>query len=130
MQKRSKVVSRTRVCNMCHKRKRTEQFSARTAARAGHQYTCKSCNKKYHVKWLKQNQDHCNDYLRQYRKEHPGRYRCHKRVEAAVRRGDIVLGKCTRCGSKRVFAHHDDYRRWAAIKPECPSCHNSRLAVA
>lgn len=44
-------------------------------------------------------------------------------VRLAVRRGDLVRGRCETCGAERVEAHHDDYGKPLEVRWLCQKHH-------
>lgn len=62
---------------------------------------------------------------RRYRENHPEKYACHKAVQLAVKRGDLVHAKnCERCGKHcSTEAHHSDYSKPMQLTWLCLYCH-------
>lgn len=68
-----------------------------------------------------------NEKNARWKLENPDKARCHKEVESAVRKGQLVPQPCERCGSDElIHAHHDDYNFPLAVMWLCPLHHRER----
>ena len=67
-------------------------------------------------------------YTLQWRKRFPGRRLAHRRVEAALKCGDLVRPNvCERCQAETyTIAHHEDYRKPLKVNWLCDVCHAVR----
>lgn len=50
-------------------------------------------------------------YQKTIRQRHPEKYKARTMVSNALKRGQIIRGKCVRCGSENTQAHHPDYNQ-------------------
>ena len=80
---------------------------------------------RYYQEWRRRNHQHCADYLREYRRCHPGIVRAHRAVANALKTGALVRpGWCQDCGATgKLEAHHDDYSRPLDVDFLCVKCH-------
>ena len=54
------------------------------------------------------------------------RMKCHNAVSRAVKKGDLVVQPCEKCGSEKVVAHHEDYNTPLDVVWLCQACHVQR----
>ena len=69
---------------------------------------------------------HNADYLREYRKTYPNKYKAQTMVNNALRDGRLKKETaCSECDSGfSVHAHHDDYSFPLTIRWLCAACHS------
>jgi hypothetical protein len=61
-----------------------------------------------------------------HRERHPERYRARYLAYGAIKHGNLVRQPCTRCGAKKVEAHHEDYSLPYEITWLCKKHHAAR----
>ena len=59
------------------------------------------------------------EYQRIRRARFPGKYKARQAVSNAVRDGRLTKQPCEVCGSTKVQAHHDDYRKPLSVRWFC-----------
>ena len=71
------------------------------------------------------------EYLANYRKRYPRKYKAHNAVNNAIRDGKIQkVSECSECGSDfHVEAHHDDYSKPLQVRWLCAACHKQWHAL-
>lgn len=137
----------------------TEYWYADKGKPSGFCTPCKKCRLKYQSryslenaerkakrsqKWRETHREQHRDYSSQWRDEHPEEYqetkeaysinnpdkfRAHRTVHNAVRRGKlprVTLLACEDCGGKADNYHHEDYSKPLDVIPLCHSCHRKR----
>jgi len=103
----------------------------------GHVNKCKDCNKKdvRENRALKVNYYRAYDrargnrlseeYLKEYRKKCPNKYRANCMVNNAIRNNKLFRDPCEICGAtKNIHAHHDDYAKPLNVRWLCPVHHS------
>lgn len=102
----------------------------------GHLNKCKECtrsdvsknrsaNLEYYRKYDRERGNRQDaDYIREWRKKYPNKYRAHNLINNAIRSGNLVKKSCAECDSELpAHAHHDDYSEPLNIRWLCPACH-------
>jgi hypothetical protein len=82
---------------------------------SNHKCRCDSCKSA----WAKQMKMYRSRY-----EEARKRHRARSKLQAAIKRGEIVPSPCRMCSNKEVQAHHDDYDYPLIVKWFCRSHHN------
>lgn len=111
-------------CPKCGETKLLDSFARDARAPNGLRCWCKACNCKRTAEYRLENLEKCreqqratlrrtaeerNAYRREQRKLYPEKFRAHKQLLAAVKRGDVLKHPCWVCGSDRSEAHHPCY---------------------
>lgn len=65
------------------------------------------------------------EYVKEYRRTFPNKYKAHAAVNRAIRAGKLIRDKCEQCNDSHSFAHHDDYLKPLDVRWLCPSCHKA-----
>lgn len=68
----------------------------------------------------------CREVNKAWRQEDTRRYKAHKAVYSAIKKGSLVRKNCERCGSDKSLAHHEDYDKPLAVTWLCQPCHKQR----
>lgn len=123
-------------CFKCGEVKHLSDFYKHKMMADGHLNKCKECNKKDVRENRKKNIDYYRDYdksrgnrqgyqyVKEYRKRFPKKYRAHQLVKYAINAGNLVSEPCEQCGRQSdTHAHHDDYSKPLNIRWLCPPCH-------
>lgn len=63
------------------------------------------------------------EYLDNYKKRFPRKYKAHNIVSNAVRDKKLFREKCEVCGDENTHAHHDDYLKPLNVRFLCPVHH-------
>ena len=108
-------------CFKCKKIKPLSEYYKHAQMGDGHLNKCKECTKsdvgEHRLKNLdkireydrKRGSRQSPEYLGEYRRKYPNKYRAHSLVQRTIRRGDLVKKPCVVCGSEdRIEAHHDE----------------------
>ena len=125
-------------CFKCCEVKPLSEFYKHAQMADGHVNKCKPCNKKDVTDNRNKNIDKVreydrqrgnrqnSDYLREYRKTYPNKYKAQTMVNNALRDGRLKKETtCSECGSSfSVHAHHDDYSYPLTIRWLCAACHS------
>jgi hypothetical protein len=126
-----------KVCFKCNLSKPLSEFYKHSKMADGHLNKCKICTRT-DVKTHRRNNDsvreydrkrgnrQSHEYLKNYRKDNPVKYKAHNAVTNALRDGKLVKqSKCEDCLSDfHVEAHHDDYSLPLKIRWLCARCHS------
>ncbi len=59
------------------------------------------------------------EYQRVFRNRFPGKCKARRKLAYAVRTGKLLKQPCEVCGSTKVQAHHDDYRKPLSVRWFC-----------
>lgn len=122
-------------CFKCGIEKPLAEFYKHSEMADGHLGKCKACTKLdvsknrggkidyYRSYDRKRGNRQGREYVAQYRKKYPGKWRAHRMVAEAIRRGNLVACPCEQCGSSNTHAHHDDYSRPLNVRWLCPPHH-------
>lgn len=132
----------TKKCFKCGKVKDIELFYKHKGMADGHLGKCIECTKKdVHQRYSNpESKKRIVEYERKRfnnptRKENnlkyqikrrlksPGKWRCYKKVQNALRNGQLIKKPCEICGELKVQAHHKDYRKYLDVKWLCFKCH-------
>lgn len=62
---------------------------------------------------------------KKWQQANPEKYKAHKKVQGAVRRGSLVKQPCEKCGDVNVQGHHDDYSKPLVVRWLCVEHHNA-----
>lgn len=120
---------REKVCFKCSIKKELGEFYKHPKMGDGHLGKCKSCTKRdvnaryynpkfrariiaYEYKRSRRPERKlaARENLRKMRQKHPGKARCRRKVNNAIRYGRIIRLPCEVCGNQKSEAHHEDYR--------------------
>lgn len=128
-----------KTCFKCGAEKPLADYYRHKGMADGHLNKCKSCTK--NDTWQRRHNSSARDrvleydrargnrqsadYLREYRKRYPKKYRAHSSVSKAIRDGKLERQlKCEECASDfHVEAHHDDYDKPLDVRWLCAACH-------
>jgi hypothetical protein len=65
------------------------------------------------------------EYLSEYKKMYPNKYKAHTLVNNAIRDKRLFKEPCEACeSSDKVHGHHDDYLKPLNVRWLCPGCHS------
>ena len=125
-------------CFCCKQTKDIAEFYTHTRMADGHLNKCKVCVKES-VKARRFNPEtrervlaydrargsrQRKEYLKEYRKRFPNKYRAHNLTNNAIRDSRLFKQPCEVCGSfERVDAHHDDYAKPLNVRWLCSAHH-------
>ncbi len=68
--------------------------------------------------------------VKQYRADHPDRYKANTAVGNALRDGLLKKEPCFFCEAEEVHAHHADYSKPLDVKWLCVKCHRRLHSIA
>ena len=60
---------------------------------------------------------------REWRKRNTIKIKAYLAVTNAIKRGDLLRGECSNCGTPNAQAHHEDYTKPLDVIWLCPICH-------
>lgn len=125
-----------RICRICLIEKDINDFYKNQSMREGYDSKCKECSKnminknrhnniEYYREYDRKRGSRQNhEYLKNYRKEYPKKYKATCIVNNAIRDKKLFKQPCEICGKKNnIHAHHDDYNQPLNIRWLCPVCH-------
>jgi hypothetical protein len=124
-------------CFKCKKLKPISEFYKHSQMADGHLNKCKLCtkldaynhrhNSKSREKVLAYDRARGNrqtsEYLKQYRKKFPNKYRAHNLVSRALSSKKLFRQPCEICGKENTEAHHDDYAKPLNVRWLCAEHH-------
>ena len=123
------LVSKTKVCIRCGKRKVKTGFAPHKGTIDGFETTCKACKVESVNQWRKNNPEKFKirkaiDERRRYLRA-PEKFHTRNTTRAMVRRGDLQRpDRCSRCRKPGpVEAHHPDYANAQDVRWLCRRCH-------
>lgn len=91
--------------------------------------------REYYKNWYARNgRNRSVDYreaIYEWRSNNPLKYKAHKILNKAVRKGDIVKStRCSNCDSQnRLSGHHEDYNKPLDVLWLCSSCHKLKHSL-
>lgn len=128
-----------KLCRSCGNSKSELEFCKRKASTDGLSAKCKECQSEYD-KNRANNPDRVlarknysktkaglisgNKAKYAYRDRNPNKQKAHGRVAYAIRSGYLTKLPCEKCGEKKVYAHHDDYKKYLDIRWLCSKHHS------
>ena len=131
-----------KTCFKCKETKSMREFYKHPDTDDGHLGKCKSCTKRDMIlryyerseivtayEKRRQQTDHRKAKTRGYKlkdeQNNPGRVRARVLVQRALRDGRLIKTPCEVCGEKvkRVYGHHDDYRKPLSVRWLCGKHH-------
>lgn len=124
-----------KLCFKCGAEKPLTEFYKHKGMADGHLNKCKACAKNDVAKHREYNLEDIRaydrkrgarqpkEYLPEWRKANPNKYKAHTMVNNAIRDGKIVKGDCEVCGSSKSVAHHDDYAFPMKVRWLCQAHH-------
>lgn len=123
-------------CIKCGQIKCLADFYKHKQMGDGHLNKCKECCKEDSINNRWKNIDRIREYdrsrgyrqgteyIREYKKKYPNKYRAHTMVNNAIRDKKLFRQPCEICGcSKRIHAHHDDYLKPLNVRWLCCAHH-------
>lgn len=122
-------------CFKCKEVKPLAEFYKHKQMADGHLNKCKECTKSDTRENRKKNIDYyraydnargnrqSREYVAEYRQRFPNKYRAHRMVGNAIRKGHLVPKDCEECGTEKTHGHHDDYLVPLDVRWLCPVCH-------
>ena len=123
-------------CFACDVIKPMDGFYEHKAMKDGRLNKCKECTKSRVNKHRSENIDRyreydrkrgnrqSRDYVANYRKKYPTKYKAHNMVNNAIRDGKLFAQPCEVCGiDNGSHAHHDDYAKPLNVRWLCPEHH-------
>lgn len=144
---------KTRVCNICKRRKRITSFYTDSNIVNGYSGHCKKCNLaksrkyyllsrkkrlKYAAKYRRDNIDQVTASVKRahannpksvarstavYKKRHKHKIKARRILYQALLLGKVIRGVCEKCGLSKVDAHHEDYTKPLKVRWFCRRHH-------
>jgi len=139
--------TQTKLCVRCGEVQLASYFYRQSGSKDGLRSWCKKCMNERAAQWHRENPDKAREKRRnwaikqspeyklaasrrdrdgrrqRYEKRYPERKRAKDIVYNAIRRGDLVRGPCSECGSEKAQAHHEDYDKPLDVIWFCQICH-------
>jgi hypothetical protein len=124
-----------KVCFKCGQELPLDQFYRHKMMADGHLNKCKACFREdvknnrlakldYYRSYDKSRGNRqCKEYISEYRKNYPNKYRATNMVNNAIRSKKLFQEPCVICGDSNTHAHHDDYLKPLNVRWLCPSHH-------
>lgn len=136
---------RSKECFKCKAVKPINEFYKHSEMADGHLNKCIECTKLDVKSHREKNIDRIREYDRQrsktdsriraaievnrrWREEDSRRTKAHNAVARAIKSGALIKIPCTRCGSEKSLAHHEDYDKPLDVVWLCQPCHKKRHA--
>jgi len=136
-------------CNVCGENKLLNEFYNNTTTRDGLRYDCKDCNKIARAIYVKNNLEKCRASVRKsirkrlkndmdyreatnkrlrgmgqkWKKHNPDKVAIQRKLQRAVKNGDIERLPCEICGELESHGHHEDYSKPLDVNWLCRSHH-------
>lgn len=122
-------------CFKCGETKPLSAFYKHKMMKDGRLNKCKECTKKDVTNHRNENIEKIREYDRnrgnrqtkeymgEWRKKYPKKYRSHVMVNNHVRSGNLHKEPCEVCGCENVHAHHDDYNKPLNVRWLCAAHH-------
>lgn len=126
---------RSKECFKCNETKPLSEFYKHKGMADGHLNKCKACTRADSSRHRMENIEEIRaydrrrgnrqpkEYVREYRKRFPNKYRAHTLVNNQIRAGNLVKEPCEVCGSEVSVAHHDDYSKPLNVRWLCQEHH-------
>lgn len=126
-------------CNTCSAEKGDSDFHKRKASIDGLAARCKSCQREYDNKRLRdpkrmemrrdyqrteKGKDAHNKATKKWVEKNEIKRACHILIGNALRDGRLTRGRCEICGAHDVNGHHDDYAYPMKVRWLCDTHHN------
>jgi hypothetical protein len=125
-------------CFKCKVEKPLCEFYKHNGMADGHLNKCKECTKKdvHHHRHFSKSREKIlaydrarggrqnKDYVSEYRKKYPKKYKAHGIVARAIRAKKLFRMPCEVCGKEDGQAHHDDYSKPLNIRWLCSEHHH------
>lgn len=125
-----------KICKNCGISKDIHDFYKCKKMKDGHFNSCKECYKKSvlknrvaHIEYYREydrrrGNRQTKEYLSEYRKKFPLKYKATRMVSNAIRDKKLFKMPCEICGAdKRTHAHHDDYSKPLNVRWLCAAHH-------
>lgn len=124
-----------KTCKRCGEQKDISLFYKHPKCKGGRDTKCIECAKANAIRVRRENIEHYREYdrnrgnrqdaeyIREYRKANPKKYKAHCVVNNAVRDGRLKQCPCELCGSEKSVAHHDDYDLPLSVRWLCQAHH-------
>lgn len=125
----------------CRQDARNERDRAKAREKSLRVIVCETCGVPVETRFPRQRfcsetcfnrHDEMKQRRRRYQTEHDDRVSAHRKVNKALRTGDLVRPDvCNRCGQEaRLDAHHEDYSRPLDVEWLCRTCHRRHHLAA
>jgi len=124
-------------CFKCKIEKPLSDYYKHKQMKDGHLNKCKECSKSDSTSHRNNNIEkireydrergsrQSKEYLKEYRDNHPNKYKAHNIVNNAIRDNKLFKEVCEKCGSdKKTHAHHDNYLKPLNVRWLCAACHS------
>ena len=125
-----------KACFKCNEEKPISEFYKHKKMADGHLNKCKECTKRdaLNYRWKnienirKYDRERGNrqsaEYLKEYRKKYPYKYKATNIVNNAIRDGKLFKEPCEICGTtENIEGHHDDYSKPLNVRWLCSAHH-------
>jgi len=124
-----------KLCKECGAEKPLTDFYKHSQMKDGHLNKCIPCVKKRVSIHREKNIEkiraydrrrgnrQSQEYVREYRKRYPNKYKAHSMVNGAIRSKKLFKEPCEICGSEHSVAHHDDYLKPLNVSWLCQAHH-------
>lgn len=133
----------SKTCFKCGEYKPIEQFYRHPQMADGHLNKCIECTKKDVSEHRGENLEKVRQYDKErsklparkalaasvtkaWRQEDRRRTAAHNAVAKAIKSGALIQQSCSRCGSVKSLAHHEDYDKKLDVVWLCQPCHKQR----
>lgn len=122
-------------CKKCGIKKSLDMFYKHSKSSDGVSGKCKECAKAdaRTVRYLRidyyreydrnRGNRQPREYLKEYRKKNPKKYKANCAINNALRSGKIKKLPCEICGSEKSVGHHDDYDKPMSVRWLCQAHH-------
>jgi len=124
-----------KTCSMCREEKNSNLFRFKRGQ-------CRECESFKARTYYRKNRLFCLDNYAEYRKTSEGKeaisrsdrnqrifnplnVRARRKLQYAVKKGDVVREPCEVCGKEKSEAHHDDYNKPYVVRWLCMYCHRA-----
>lgn len=124
-----------KTCSKCNRELPLDCFYKTSGMSGSYFSRCKECTKEDVRKNRLKNIDYyrsydrirgnrlSSQYVREYRKKYPNKYKATNMVNNAIRDNRLFNEDCEICGIKPTHAHHDDYLKPLNVRWLCPAHH-------
>ena len=121
-------------CKRCHcadtdanRRRKLEDYARRERERYHGDRAYREKKLESSARWRAANREVVKRNSSAWSKRNPEKVRARLLVAEAIRRGELVRGRCADCGVRRgIQGHHEDYSRPLEVTWLCVRCHSQR----
>jgi ribosomal protein S27AE len=136
-------MARSKECFKCKTVKPLDEFYKHAMMGDGHLNKCKTCTKKDVLEHRNNNLERIRTYDRKraklahrikqnvevtkaWKAADKRRQKAHNAVRREILAGRLLKDSCSRCGSEKSLAHHEDYDKPLQVIWLCQPCHKQR----